>query len=384
MTSPSCDCAYSLIPTVAVSPAFLTHSWVSANRVPLRSAIPTPFPSFRMRPLVEGQRNNFGRGSRATNLHAKACPRLGQRRWHVGHPDVVAKGEGDVSRSHRADLLAIADHVVAVTGDAAVEHLEAHEPPRESLLLGPHDGVTADEVLVEVEGPIQSCLERIGVGIHVVAVEAHSRFQSQRVASAQARGPDAVGLALIEQRTPEPHGIGIPAKQLEAILAGIAGPRNHARHIRDVPLDEGIVLDTGQVGFRQPLDEADRPWTLYADQRPFPADIEDTAPTLPSPRGGGCRWLRPDPLEIAILVAGIDHQQIAAVGHRVDQDVVDDAALVVAKQGVLYPSVLEPGHVTGDDALGQARIGDAQLTHVREIEQADGFSHGAMLFADAA
>src|ERR1700694_2328676 len=373
MTSPSCDCAYSLIPTVAVSPSFLTHSWVSANRIPLRSAIPTPFPSFRMRPLVEGQRDNLGRGSHATHLHAKAGPRFGQRRWHVGHPDVVAKGEGDVSRGHRADLLAIADHVVAVTGDAAVEHLEAHEPPSDSLLAGPHDGITADEVLVEVEGPIQPCLERIGIGIHVVAVEAHSRFQSARVSSAQARWPYAIGLALVEQRTPEPHGIGIPAEQLEAILAGIAGPRNHARHFRDVPLDEGIVLDTSQVGFRQPLDEADGSWTLHADQRPFPADIEDRAPTL-----------RPDPLEVAILVGGLEHQQIAAVGHRVDEDIIDDAALLVTKQGVLDPPVLEPGHVTSHDALGQARIGDAQLTHVREIEEADGFSHGTMLFADGA
>src|ERR1700686_5539153 len=115
MTSPSCDWAYSLIPTVAVSPSFLTHSWVSANRIPLRSAIPTPFPSFRMRPLVEGQRNNLGRGSRATNPHAKRGPRSAELRRQLSQQDVVAKGEGDVSPGHRADHFAIADRVVAVT-----------------------------------------------------------------------------------------------------------------------------------------------------------------------------------------------------------------------------------------------------------------------------
>src|SRR4030081_2149432 len=191
MTSPSCDWAYSLIPTVAVSPSFLTHSCVSANRIPLRSAIPTPFPSFRMRPLVEGQRDNLGRGGRATNVHAKTGARLRQRRWHVGHPDVVAKREGDVSRGHDAGLPAIADDAIAVTGDAAVQHLEAHQHPRESPLARTDDGVTADEVLVEVEGPIQPCLERIGVRIDIVAVEAHPGFQSQGVASAQAGRPDA-------------------------------------------------------------------------------------------------------------------------------------------------------------------------------------------------
>src|ERR1700674_131081 len=384
MTSPSCDWAYSLIPTVAVSPSFLTHSWVSANCIPLRSAIPTPFPSFRMRPLIERQWDNLGRAGHATHLHANTGSRLGQRRWHVRHPDVVAEREGDVSRRHGADLLAIADHAVAVAGDAAVQHLETHQPPRESLLAGLQDGVTPHEILVEVEGPIQPCFERIGIGIHVVAVEAHARLQSQRVASAQARRSDAIGLALLEQRAPEPLGIGIAAKQLEAILAGIAGPRNHARYIRDGPLDEGIVLDTAQVGFRQPLDEANCSGALHADERPFPPDIDDTAPTLPSPRGRGCRWLRPDPLEVAILVAGIDHQQIATVSHRVDQDIVDDAALLVAKKGVLDSSVLESGQVATNDMLGQACIGDAQLSHVRKIEDADGFSHGAMLLADAA
>src|ERR1700730_3262715 len=202
MTSPSCDWAYSLIPTVAASPSFLTHSWVSANRIPLRSALPIPFPSFRMRPLVEGQRDDLGRGGRTTNVHAKTGPRLGQRRWHVFHPKVVAQGEGDVSRRYCADRLAIVDDAVAVAGDATVQHLETNQPPRKSLLAGPQDGVTADEVLVEVQGPIQPCLERIRVSIHVIAVEAHPRFQSQGVARAQAGRPDTVGLAIIEERAP--------------------------------------------------------------------------------------------------------------------------------------------------------------------------------------
>src|SRR6266852_4531737 len=182
MTSPSCDCAYSLIPTVAVSPSFLTHSWVSANRMLLRSAIPTPFPSFRMRPLVKRQLNDLGRGGRATNVHAKMRPRLGQGRWHVGHPDVVAKGEGDVSRGHGTDPLAVADEAVAVTRNAAVQHPEAHQYPGQPLLAGSNDGVATDKVLVEIERPIQPCFERIRVGVHIVAVEAHPRFQSQRVA----------------------------------------------------------------------------------------------------------------------------------------------------------------------------------------------------------
>src|ERR1700737_5609245 len=127
MTSPSCDWAYWVMPTVAVSPSFFTPSWVSANRIALRSGIVTPFPSFRMRPLIERQRNHFRRSGCATHVHAKMCSRLGEGRRHVGHPDVVAKREGNVARGHGADRPPVFQHRVAVTGDTAIEHFEAHE-----------------------------------------------------------------------------------------------------------------------------------------------------------------------------------------------------------------------------------------------------------------
>src|SRR2546421_2223816 len=107
-----------------MSASFLAHSWVSAKRIPLRSAIATPFPSFRMRPLIKGQRDDLGRRGATANLHAKSSPGLGHGRRHVGHPDVVAEREGNVSRGHRPDPLAIVDDVVAMTGNVAVQHLE--------------------------------------------------------------------------------------------------------------------------------------------------------------------------------------------------------------------------------------------------------------------
>src|SRR5438128_570452 len=297
MTSPSCDWAYPLIPTVAESPSFFTHSWVSANRSPLRSGIVTPFPSFRMRPLVEGQRNHLRRGSGAANVHAKAGPRLGQGRRHVRHPDVVAKCEGDVARGHRADPPAVVDDRIAVTGNAAVEHFETHKDPAESVLAVLHEGVAADEVLVEAESPIQARLERIGAGIDVVAMKAHARFQPQGVTGAEARRPDPVRLTFLEQRTPEPDGILVATKQLEAVFAGVAGPRDHARDVGDLTLDEGVVLQAAKLRWCESLHQADGSWTLHADQRPIAPDIQDRAPTLPSPRGGGgCACgMRPDP-----------------------------------------------------------------------------------------
>src|SRR4029077_1454333 len=170
MTSPSCDCAYSLMPTVAVSPSFFTHSWDSANRSPLRSGIVTPFPSFRMRPLVEGQRNHLRRCRGAANVHAKTGAGLGERRRHVGQSDVVAKRERDVARGHGADPLTIVDDRVAVARNTAIQHFETNEGAAEPPVAGLHDGVAADEVLVEAEGPIQSRLQRLRGGVDVVAM----------------------------------------------------------------------------------------------------------------------------------------------------------------------------------------------------------------------
>src|ERR1700675_1780831 len=286
MTSPSCDCAYWLMPTVALSPSFFTHSWVSANRVPLRSAIVTPFPSFRMRPLVEGQRHHLGRGGGATNVHAKTGPGRGQRRWDIRHPDVVAEGEGDVARRYRADPLAVVDHHVAMPGNTAIERLEPDQDPVEPAVPGLHDGVAADEVLVEVEGPIEAGLERIRAGVDVVAVEAHSGFQPQRVPGAEAGRPDPVRLTFLEQRAPQADRILVATKQFEAVFARVAGPRDHARNVRDLALDEGVVLDAAQLRRCQALHQADRARPLHADQRPVTPDVED-APTLPSPPPGG-------------------------------------------------------------------------------------------------
>src|SRR5437868_12479521 len=202
MTSPSCDCAYSLIPTVAISPSFFTHSWVSANRIALTSGIVTPFPSFRMRPLVEGQCNHLSRCGRAAHLDAKTGPGRRQGRRHVGHPDVVAKRKGDVSRGHRTDLLAVFDNRVAVTGNAPIEHFEAHQDTAEPPLARLHDGVAADEVLIEAECPLETSLERVRAGVDVVAMKTHACLKAQGVPCPKARRSDAVGLARVEQGAP--------------------------------------------------------------------------------------------------------------------------------------------------------------------------------------
>src|ERR1700687_1257267 len=258
MTSPSCDWAYWLMPTVAVSPSLRTHSWGSANRIALRTGIVTPFRSFRVRPLIESQRTHFRRSGCATSAHAKTGPRRGQGRRHVGHPDVVAEREGNVARSHSPDRPPVLDDRVAVTGNTPIQHFEAHENSAKPPLTSLHDGVAADEVLVQAECPLQARLEWVRSGIDVVAMESHPRFQAQGVSCPEACRPDAIGLALIEQRPPQQRRATGAAKQLEAVFTGVTRPRNQAGHIRDLALDEGVVLHAAELRRRQPLHQANR------------------------------------------------------------------------------------------------------------------------------
>src|ERR1700680_619599 len=155
MTSPSCDWAYSLMPTVAVSPSFLTHSWVSAYRVPLGSGIATPFPSFRIRPLVKGQWDRLSRGRRASHLDAEPGPGRGQCRWHVGHRDVVPEGEGDVTRADRTHAPTVVEERVPVPRNVPIQHPQPDQNPLEPPLSCPEHGVAPDEIFIEAERPIE-------------------------------------------------------------------------------------------------------------------------------------------------------------------------------------------------------------------------------------
>src|SRR2546425_2803700 len=212
MTSPSWDWAYSVIPTIAVSPSPLTHSWLSLNRIPLRSGIASPLLSFGMRALVKGEGNHFRR--RSPPADADVEPRLWFRKRgrHIGHRDVVAEREGDVSRADHPNRLPVLQHRIAMPRNISIEHLQTHQPPVETMLARPHDGVPTDKVLVKAQRPLQTGFERIGPVVHVVPVKPHSRFQAERVAGPQACRTDAVGLAFVEQRPPEPAGVVVPAE----------------------------------------------------------------------------------------------------------------------------------------------------------------------------
>src|SRR5580700_9742315 len=122
--------------------------------------------------------------------------------------------------------LAPGDHRLTVAGDRPALELDPHEPPRGMLGIQPGQGGAADEIaLLELDGPSEGAAVRVGVVVHVLAVEAQPRLEAQRVARAEAARDQSVARAGFQERVPEGRCVRRVDVQLEAILPRVAGPR---------------------------------------------------------------------------------------------------------------------------------------------------------------
>ena len=106
----------------------------------------------------------------------------------------------------------------------------------------------------------------------------------------------------------------------------------------------------------------------------------------PAPLG---RQMGADPADDLLAVAGIDHHDVERLAVVVvvvaDQDVVEDAAVLVGHQRVADLAQAQVGHAAGE-RFGQedGRPGplEPQPAHVRDVGQADGLSRGVVLLDD--
>ena len=117
-------------------------------------------------------------------------------------------------------------HRVTVTGEAAALELKAHQLPGDAASFWALSAVSPVKgaALVQLHDPAQPGLERRGGVVDLVAVERVAHLQPQRVAGAQ---PDRLG-AGPDQRLPDLRRVPLPAVQLEAVLAGVAGAGDEA------------------------------------------------------------------------------------------------------------------------------------------------------------
>ena len=160
----------------------------------------------------------------------------------------------------------------------------------------------AEEVaLLPADDPLEVGLEHRGRVVDVVAVEAHGGLEAQRVAGAEAGRDDVLVPARLENRVPDRDGLLRRHEHLEAVLAGVAGPRDGAAHAGDLAVGEPVVLDARQVHVAQRLQHLARERALQGDQRVARAGVHRGDVEAPG--------LLDDPGEVLLDVRRVDDEQ---------------------------------------------------------------------------
>ena len=237
--------------------------------------------------------------------------------------------------------------------------------------------VAADEVLARELARKSRHLRRDLV-VHLVTVERHRSLETQRVARAEAAGDQPLGLARLQKRFPQVDGVLGLAVDLKAIFTGVArlGDEGADRALAEVQghvFDEGVVLGGDVLLIAELFENVAGPGALQGDLAPVVAlvAVVDVAGEMTLDPGG-----------VLFAVARVDDEPVIVRCAAVDDEVVDDAAIVVAEHRVLDLAVFHVRNVGGDDLL---HVGDgvgaleAKLAHVGNVEQTGLFTNGHVL-----
>jgi hypothetical protein len=157
---------------------------------------------------------------------------------------------------------------------------------------------------------------------------------------------------------PERRRVVVGAAQLDALLAGVPGARDH--DLDPVELTHR-VRERQRVVDAQPLE---RPRALHRDQAVLVGGVAYLA---------AVRLAIPEPGEDGLAVRRVDDEIELPVREPVRDEIVDDPARLVREQRVLRTSVCEPVDVVREHRLQEglrARPVHVDLSHVRHVEGA--------------
>ena len=308
---------------------------------------------------------------------------LGTGRGHVDrdirHPDRFLEIRRLRAARHDANRFASAHHGVTVTRDAAIDHLKADQLSREARFLLFAQGIPADEFLVPAERPAKTRFERRRRLVDVVAVQAHRRLETKRIARPQTDRDDVDGAAGLEQPSPDRVGHVRRHKDLESVFAGVSRPCHRDPGIRNVAMSERERWHLIELDRAERLEHFLRCRTLDRDQRVAAARVDDG-------RIAGSLDLLADPGVILRSVRGVDHEQEMGGSHSVDDQVVDVGTARCEQTGILRLPHPQPAGVVARyplDGREGVLAGDLELAHVADIEQPCPGPHGQMLVDDA-
>src|SRR5258706_11307580 len=231
------------MPTLPFSPARAIHSWsfvylrlvgydaisssrsgpAEAGHYESHSRPAGPKGLALLTSLIERHRHDAGAraASADVDVEFRAHRRVLDRQ--VRHADRFLQ-ERRLRAARDETALCLADiRVVPVARDAAVQHLEAGDLPRHAgRFLRAQRGRANEVILLPADNPAEVRFERRRLVVDVVAVEAHARFEAQRVARAETARNHICRFAGLQNRLPHPVRGLRRDKHFKAVLAGVA------------------------------------------------------------------------------------------------------------------------------------------------------------------
>ena len=278
---------------------------------------------------------------------------------------------------HVSDYGLVFQNVIAVTRNSSFQKPEPDKCPAQAA--APHllQGFQADEVSgIPRHEPVEPGLQRRHSRVHVRAVQQQAGLQPQHVARAESarRG------SRVRQPVPYVRGVLAGERQFEAVLARVPRPAHHGRHSEDLRLPAPERPQFRQVRVAAGLQHGLRARPLQGDQGGLLRD--DLHVHVDAPR------ITPasEPGQDLGGVGRVGNEQEPHVSEPVHDGVVDDAAGLVADEGVAGAPQGHACHVAGDksmDERGGVRTGDLHSPHVRYVEDAGGGAHGPGLRQNA-
>src|SRR5579862_5845186 len=345
-SSPSASCAYHVTPSTASSPSMRAQSCSGWYR--RSSGYDSVAATSRTLLLVDGLLDDL----RAPRLPADVDHQLGSGFAPLGRD--VAEADADVEhrRERTARDLSAAFDRHPLPWDRLLGHDERDEPSLRPVLLDRAQALDAAELRVERARPTEPRRDRVPLRADVVAVEREADLQAQRVARAQPTRRDAAG----EDRVPEPHGVVLHARELDAFLARVTGAVDH--HLDAVDIAHRERERAGRLE----TEPRKRAGALHGEQRIVVGDVADV---------GAAELVLFQPAERGVAVRRVDDEDVPVAVDAVDDQIVDDSAVVGREQRVLRVSALEVVDVVRKCRLEQVARGGSlhfELPHVRDVE----------------
>ena len=287
------------------------------------------------------------------------------------HAYVLVEARGTTPAGDLTGRLAIVEDGLAVPGDASGVHGETDEPTIGSLFLDLEQDLLAGEgARCEVHETSESGFEGVYGGVHVVAVESEGGFEAEAVSGDEAAGFDTRGPEAVPQRN---SGVGV-YDDFYPVLTGVAGVGDEGIRSWDGDGEEGRVVGVeGEEG----LDDGGGARALDGDHGRLLSAVDHAGV-------GEVGELIHQCLNDYVPVGGVANDEDALIREPVDDEVVENAAVLIAGHAVAGVAGWDGGDVSGDNGVGEGlSVGtiEEEPAHVGDVEHS-GVGANGMVFPD--